>query len=72
VNAIVNGEARTLPAAATVADVVCELHAGRAPAEIRGIAVAVDGEVVSRGAWTEVRLRDGARVEVLGAIGGGR
>jgi sulfur carrier protein len=63
----VNGEARELPAGATVASVVHALSAGP-----RGVAVAVDGEVVRRGEWEAVALSDGARVEVLGAIGGGR
>ncbi len=68
----VNGEVRELPAGATVASVVAELlDVGRVGAEFRGIAVALDGEVVARGAWPEVALSDGARVEVLSAIGGG-
>jgi len=37
----------------------------------RGIAVAVNGEVVSRSKWDEVKLSEGDRIEVLGAIGGG-
>jgi sulfur carrier protein len=67
-NVVVNGEARDLPAGATVASVVRSLHVG---SEARGVAVAVDGEVVRRGEWAAVPLSDGARVEVLGAIGGG-
>ena len=39
--------------------------------EARGVAVAVDGEVVSRTAWTTTALADGARVEVLNAVQGG-
>jgi len=66
---IVNGEPRGLPADATVATVVWELYAG---ADGRGVAVAVDGEVVRRGDWAATPLAEGARVEVLGAIGGGR
>lgn len=42
------------------------LEAGR-----RGIAVAVDGEVVPRTQWGAFTLADGARVEVLTAIQGG-
>ena len=41
------------------------------PAAGRGVAVAVDAEVVPRGAWTVTELHDGARVEVLRAIQGG-
>ena len=37
----------------------------------RGMAVAVDAEVVPRSAWDEVELADGQRVEVVGAIQGG-
>jgi sulfur carrier protein len=69
VNVTVNGETRELPAGATVAAVVQSLSvASDAP----GVAVAVDGEVVRRGDWSSLALTDGSRVEVLGAIGGGR
>ena len=37
----------------------------------RGIAVALNGEVVGRARWNDVKLAEGDRVEVLGAIGGG-
>ena len=37
----------------------------------RGVAVALDGRVVPRAAWAETVLAAGARVEVIGAIGGG-
>jgi sulfur carrier protein len=39
--------------------------------DARGVAVAVDGEVLPRAAWTSFALRDGARVEVLTAMQGG-
>lgn len=42
-----------------------------AAAQRRGIAVAVDGEVVPRSAWQRIGLREGQRVEVVGAIQGG-
>jgi thiamine biosynthesis protein ThiS len=38
----------------------------------RGIAVALNGEVVARSSWNDVELNEGDRVEVLGAIGGGQ
>jgi sulfur carrier protein len=41
------------------------------PAAGRGVAVAVDAEVVPRGQWDRTELHDGARVEVLRAIQGG-
>jgi sulfur carrier protein len=64
----VNGEPRQLPAGTTVAIVVASLP--DAP-EGRGVAVALDGEVVPRGAWGETELADGARLEVLAAVQGG-
>ena len=63
----VNGEPHELSAGATVADVVVAL-VDRAD---RGVAVALDGEVVPRSAWRSTPLRDGDRVEVLRAVQGG-
>ncbi|MGZ4268453.1 MAG: sulfur carrier protein ThiS [Solirubrobacteraceae bacterium] len=37
----------------------------------RGVAVAVDAEVVPRGEWSARIVPDGARVEVLSAMQGG-
>jgi sulfur carrier protein len=65
---IVNGEPRELPAEATVASAIELL--GVAP-EGRGVAVALEGEVVPRGAWGGVSLTEGARVEVVVAVQGG-
>ena len=73
-NVIVNGERRELPPEATVLNVV-ELLAGDggrfSETAGRGVAVAVDGEVVPRDDWSSTALADGARVEVLAAIQGG-
>ncbi len=35
------------------------------------VAVALNGEVVPRGAWGEAMVRDGDTVEVVRAVGGG-
>ena len=67
-NATVNGEPRELPAGATVASVLELLEVGP---DARGVAVAVDGEVVSRSRWSDTPLHDGTAVEVVAAIGGG-
>ena len=64
----INGERRDMPAGATVASVV-EVLSG-APGG-RGVAVALEGEVVPRGSWARVELREGARVEVVAAVQGG-
>lgn len=61
-----NGEPRS--SAATVGDLLSDLGLG---ADARGVAVAVDGEVVPRSQWGRRPLADGARVEVVGAIQGG-
>jgi sulfur carrier protein len=64
----VNGQRRELPAGATVASIVAALAA--AP-EGRGVAVAVEGEVVPRGSWSLTELSEGAHVEVVAAVQGG-
>jgi sulfur carrier protein len=65
----VNGERREMPAGATVAAVVARL--GGAASGGRGVAVAVEGEVVPRGAWNRTSLAEGAHVEVVAAVQGG-
>lgn len=64
----VNGDRQELPEGATVASVVAGL--ANAP-EGRGIAVALEGEVVPRAEWPSTELRDGASVEVVAAVQGG-
>jgi sulfur carrier protein len=63
-----NGERIEIEQGAPVAAAV--ERAGARP-DRRGVAVAVDGEVVPRSAWRTTALRDGQRVEVVGAIQGG-
>jgi thiazole synthase len=63
-----NGEPRELPAGATLADAVRESGAGDGG---RGVAVALDGEVVPRSEWGSTPLANGRSVEVLAAIQGG-
>ncbi len=62
----VNGAPAEVEPDATVATVVDGL--GR---DARGVAVAVNDDVVPRGAWSGTRLRAGDRVEVLRAAQGG-
>jgi sulfur carrier protein len=63
-----NGEQRELPAGTVLADAV---EAAGALRGRRGIAVAVDGEVVPRDRWDDTRLADGQHVEVVQAVQGG-
>ena len=65
---LVNGEATELADGATVKTAVEKLEL---PASGRGVAVAVDAEVVPRGLWGAHELQEGARVEILRAIQGG-
>jgi thiazole synthase len=63
-----NGEPHELPPGATLEAAVRESGAGEGA---RGVAVALEGEVVPRGEWERTVLRDGQSVEVLAAIQGG-
>ncbi|HMJ33226.1 MAG TPA: sulfur carrier protein ThiS [Baekduia sp.] len=63
---IINGEPSDLAPGATLSELLDHLGAPD-----RGVAVAVDAEVVPRGAWGTFALADGARVEVLTAVQGG-
>ena len=65
---VLNGEPRDLPEASTVAEAI---ERAGAPSTQRGVAVAVDGEVVPRGEWASLTLHEGQRVEVLQAVQGG-
>jgi len=63
----VNGEPRER-AGATIAELLADLGV---EARARGVAVAVDGEVVPRAEWGERRITEGERVEALSAMQGG-
>jgi sulfur carrier protein len=62
----VNGEARTIRAGASVADLVEALGLGG-----RRLAVAVNRDVVPRARRARLQLAEGDRVEILEAVGGG-
>ncbi len=65
-NVIINGEPHKLAADATVG------HAVRVvTSATRGVAAALNDEVVSRAVWEDTRIADGDRVEVLTAVQGG-
>jgi sulfur carrier protein len=65
---VLNGAERELADGATVQAAVDALDL---PAAGRGVAVAVDAEVVPRTQWGARELQEGARVEILRAIQGG-
>ena len=65
---IVNGQPAQVEDGQTVAELLDRLGH---PAGGSGIAVALNGEVVPRSAWSTTSLDDDDRLEVLGASQGG-
>ncbi len=63
---MVNGEPRDLPAGATLAALV-----GQLVESPRGVAAAVNGQVVPRREWSTTELSDRDAVEVVTAVQGG-
>ena len=63
-----NGEAREITLDATVHQMLIDL--GLEPAQ-KGIAVAVDGEMVFRKDWQTIRLKPESKVEIVRAVAGG-
>lgn len=62
----VNGARRELGDVSTLADVLTEIEVPH-----KGVAVALDGEVVPRARWSATEVAEGARVEVVTAVQGG-
>jgi len=65
---VLNGQPADVAAGETVAAVLARLGL---PPQARGVAVAVDGEVVPRASWDSRTVAEDARVEVLTAMQGG-
>jgi sulfur carrier protein len=65
---VLNGQSTDLPAGETLGLVLARLGLSL---DARGVAVAVDGEVVPRADWETYALGPDARVEVLSAMQGG-
>ena len=63
---VLNGESVHLDGPVTVGQLVDDRARDR-----RGVAVAVDGEVVARATWDDTPIVDGANVELVGAVQGG-
>lgn len=66
IGVVVNGEARKLPRGTTLAQLVAQLAATS-----RGVALALDRQVVPRSSWEDVVVEEGANVEVVTAVAGG-
>jgi sulfur carrier protein len=65
---LLNGQSSDVQVGETVAAALQRLGVS---ADARGVAVAVDGEVLPRACWETFALAEDARVEVLTAIRGG-
>lgn len=67
-NITVNGEQAQVPAGTSLEGLLTSsgLHAQR-----RGVAIAMNGEVVPRGRWTQQLVSEGDLVELLTASQGG-
>jgi sulfur carrier protein len=66
IRVVLNGSPREFPSALTFGQLLDELSlAGRR------LAVERNGEIVPRSRFTEARLADGDRIEVVVAVGGG-
>lgn len=66
---VINGEVQDLLTFESLADLVMMLGFDSGPRG--GIAVAVDGEVVSRREWKTTRVEEGQRIEIVRAVQGG-
>ncbi|HEY7623276.1 MAG TPA: sulfur carrier protein ThiS [Solirubrobacteraceae bacterium] len=64
---VVNGELRERDGA-TIVELLADLGVEE---RARGVAVAVNGEIVPRGHWQDHRVAAGDRVEALSAMQGG-
>jgi sulfur carrier protein len=66
VNIRVNGRVRAIDGPKTVGALVDDEVTDR-----RGVAVAIDGEVLPRTRWDGTEVTDGMRLEIVGAVQGG-
>jgi sulfur carrier protein len=64
----VNGQLRTVDPPVRLSDV---LNLGEGAATPRGMAVAVNGEVIPRSQYAAIELTEGATVEIVRAVQGG-
>ncbi|MDH2903125.1 MAG: sulfur carrier protein ThiS [Actinomycetota bacterium] len=63
---IVNGVAHDSLSSPTVAELLNELGV-----VVRGVAVAINGEIVRRSLWEATRVQPADRVEIVTAVAGG-
>jgi sulfur carrier protein len=66
VNYVLNGESHSTPTPLSVLQLLHSFELGQ-----RRVAVAINAEVVPRSRFAEVFIREGDRIEVIQAVGGG-
>lgn len=67
-NLRINGNTEHIQDNTILVELIEKLTGEKDPA---GVAVAINGSVVSRSAWANQRLADGDDIEILGAVSGG-
>ena len=65
---VVNGSARQVREGITITQLLTDMALGT---EMRGVAVARNGDVVTRSTWADTPLQAGDHVEILHAVQGG-
>jgi thiamine biosynthesis protein ThiS len=63
----INGEVREFAAVSTLSDLIAEL--GMKPDRV---AIELNRELVPRGRWSETRVFEGDKLEIVHFVGGGR
>ena len=63
---LINGESRSIAAETRLPALLEQLRLGE-----RRLAVELNGAIVPRSTWTDTALREGDRLEIVHAIGGG-
>ena len=67
-NLRINGNTEHIQDNTILVELIEKLTGEKDPA---GVAVAINGSVVSRSAWAEQKLTEGDDIEILGAVSGG-
>jgi sulfur carrier protein len=66
ISIFINGASRPIPKSSNIAELLTEMQLVG-----KRIAVERNGEIVPRGQFTQQRLNDGDRLEIVVAVGGG-
>ena len=63
---VVNGEDLSIEAGSTVSDLIAKLDL-----KPERVAIEYNGSILARSSWSDSRLEDGSRLEVVHFVGGG-